>query len=152
MTVEYPGFYSQQDCVFPYFQCLEWLQRHSNNAACPVFDLPFEVGNSHSSPWSDHFAKVSGHLIRFYPWNLCCRVTYMHVCIYICPWRVRGNTWGEARGTVAVISRLYYSSICRQACVCITLSKKIKKYKNVLRQEFYHHYKIAGILTSYKTI
>ena len=31
----------------------------------------------------------------------CCRVA-MHV-YYICPWRVRGNTWGEARGTVAVL-------------------------------------------------
>ena len=68
--------------VSPYFQFLEWLQRRSGNAACPVFDLPFEVGNSHSSPWSDHFAKVSGHLIRFYPWNLCCRVI-MHVCVCV---------------------------------------------------------------------
>ena len=70
-------------------------------------------------------------------WCVCCRVA-MHVCIYAPGGFVRRSKGNRG----CFISRLYYSSICRQACVSITLSKKIKKYKNAL----------TGILTSYKTI
>ena len=57
----------------------------------------------------------------------CCRVA-MHVYIY--PWRVRGNTWGEARGTVAVLfpgsitvifvdRRVYVSPVCVCVWECV---------------------------------
>ena len=42
-AVENPGFHSRQDSISPDFQCMERLQRGSGNAACPVFDLSFEV-------------------------------------------------------------------------------------------------------------
>ena len=65
-------------------------------------------------------------------WDDDCRVA-MHV-YYICPWRVRGNTRGEARGTVAVLFPGCITAVFvdRRVYVSITLFKKIKKYKNAL--------------------
>ena len=66
----------------------------------------------------------------------------MHIYIYMCPWRFRGNTWGEARGTVAVLFPGCITSpvvALVERCVTVAfqpfvaLSKMKKKYKNLLR-------------------
>ena len=63
------------------------------------------------------------------------------IYMYICPWQVRGNTWGEARGTVAVLfPGCITSTVVALVERCVTvafqpfvaLSKKKKKYKNLL--------------------
>lgn len=42
----------------------------SGKAACPVFDLPFEVGDCHPTSSSKHSAEASCCLVWFYPGNL----------------------------------------------------------------------------------
>ena len=95
---------------------------------------PF-VSSSHSFPiLPKHKSYSISFLLELDLKETFCVLVAGLLCMYV--YMPLAGSWEHMRRSKGncscFISRLYYSSICRQACVRITLSRKIKKYKNTL--------------------